>query len=513
MEVEQEQIKAWLQEAQDQQDEMTKREEDAAKAWYKEKGKRYLPKRQRMKLPEDQRPPRYLGLTFQDLGYRKVLQKRRQTLNRELGRYEPWAFTVYNGPDKVQHSARPFRVPESLDGETSSTFILTGGSVYSPSEEVTPGILSAVPSIKSSEDSTNLGPLDQPLTTEMGGRRLKFASWLTQDDHPIVLRSIVNRIWQYHFGKGIAENSNNFGATGKKPTHPELLDWLAQYFVEQNWSIKSLHRLIMNSEAYQRGGDNPNMDELKNKDPDNKYLATYSPRRLEAEELRDAMLYVSGELNLKMGGIPARPEINMEVALQPRHIMGSIARAYQPSRTPQDRNRRTIYAERRRGMPDPMLEVFNQPGPDLSCERRTTSAVSPQAFTLFNGKNTRDRAVALAIRLEKESDDLETKIRTAIELAWNRPAAANEIKHSKAYIEEMLKYHTENAPQKEEYPTEIKRNMFEEMTGEAFEYTEQLDVFKDYVPDAKPWDISIETRALADFCLVLFNSNEFVYVY
>lgn len=513
MEAEQEQIKAWLTKTQAEQELFREKEENAAKAWYKARGKKYLPKRQRMKLHESQRPPRYLGLTFQDLGYRKVLQKHAQTLNRELGRYESMAFTVYNGPDKVQHSARPFRIPENLEGEAASTFILTGGSVYAKSDEVTPGILSAIPSIQYTEDDKGFAPLDQPLTTEMGGRRLKFAAWLTQEDHPIVLRSIANRIWQYHFGKGLAENSNNFGATGKKPTHPELLDWLAQYFVEKGWSIKAIHRLIMTSETYQRSSKPANLKQLNTKDPDNKWLAVYSPRRLEAEELRDAMLFVSGELNPTAGGIPIRPEVNMEVALQPRHIMGSVARAYQPSRTPEERNRRTIYAERRRGMPDPMLEVFNQPGPDLSCERRTTSAVSPQAFTLFNGKNTRDRAIAMAIRLEKNADDLETKIKSAIELAWNRPPTSKEVAHSKAYLEEMLNYHLENTPQKEEYPTEITRHMFEEMTGESFEYTEQLDVFKDYVPDAKPWDVSPQTRALADFCLVLFNSNEFVYVY
>ncbi len=513
MEAEYEQIKAWIERVEEEQGQITEKEESAAKEWYRTHGKKYLPKRQRMKLPEEQRPPRYLGLTFQDLGYRKVLQKHRQTLNRELGRYEPLAFSVYNGPDKVQHSARPFLMPKKMEGEAASTFILTGGSVYAKSEEVSPGILSAVPSIQYTESEEELVPLDRALTRSMGGRRLKFATWLTQDDHPIVLRSIVNRIWQYHFGKGIAENSNNFGVTGKKPTHPELLDWLAQYFVENDWSFKALHRLIMTSEAYQRSSLASNMRSLSEKDPDNNLLAVFSPRRLEAEELRDAMLHVSGELNPTLGGIPVRPEINMEVALQPRHIMGSVARAYQPSRTPAERNRRTIYAERIRGLPDPMLEVFNQPGPDLSCERRTTSAVSPQAFTLFNGKNTRDRAIALAIKLEKESRELEDQIKQAIELAWNRPASSKDLAYSKAYLEEMLAYHLENKPSEEAYPTEIKRHMFEEMTGEAFEFTEQLDVFKDYVPDAKPWDVSASTRALADFCLVLFNANEFIYVY
>ena len=232
-----------------------------------------------------------------------------------------------------------------------------------------------------------------------------------------------------------------------------------------------------------------------------------------AEELRDGMLFVSGELNLEMGGLPIFPEINMEVALQPRHVMGSVAPAHQPSRDPTTRNRRTVYAYRYRGLPDPMLEVFNQPTADLSCERRTTSTITPQVFTLFNSQNSYDRALAMAHRVEKESASEADQIERAFKLAWGRMPTVEEYQKAVRYLKKAVVYHRKNPPEIQTYATDVTRRMFEEMTGEAFEFVEKLDVYEDYVPDLKPWDVQAETRALADLCLVLFNSNEFIYVY
>src|SRR5581483_12036492 len=144
------------------------------------------------------------------------------------------------------------------------------------------------------------------------------------------------------------------------------------------------------------------------------------PRRLAAEELRDALLAVSGELNLESGGLPARPELNREVALQPRHVMGSVAPAYQPARTPAERHRRSLYALRIRTLRDPGLEVFDRPSPDLSCERRTESTVTPQVFSLFNGQASHDRALAFARRLEREADTPAARVERAFCLAFGR---------------------------------------------------------------------------------------------
>lgn len=504
---EQERITMWLEDTQAAQEAITQKEEDAAKAWYRQQGKRYLPKRQRMKLPESQRPPRYLGLDYHDLGFRKVLQKRMQTLGREKEGFEPLAFSVYSGPSLILNSGRPMRIPESLEGEAQPTFILTGGSVHAPADSVGPGVMSAVQSLQA------VAPATPEIPAVMEGRRQAFAEWLSSPDNPLVVRSIVNRVWQYHFGKGIAENPNNFGATGKKPSHPELLDWLAHAFIQNGWSIKYLHRLIMSSEAYQRSSQHRDLKEIRQKDPDNLLLAVFSPRRLEAEELRDAMLFLSGELNPELGGVPIRPEINREVAMQPRQIMGSLAQAYQPSRTPSQRNRRTIYAARYRGLPDPLLEVFNQPGPDLSCERRTASSVTPQVFTLFNGEATRARALAMAQLLSRELDDPKAQVREAALRIRNRPFSPEELNKATDYLKNMITYHEEHKPEKTRYPTTVSREMFEEMTGVSFTYEERLDIYENYTPDLKAWQVEPPVRALADLIHVLFNSNEFMYVY
>ncbi len=486
------------------------KEEAAARAWMQERGIKYVPKTDRRKLPESQQPPRYYGLTFQDLGYRKVLNKRLQLLDIQHERYEPLAFSVYNGSVvENPHSGRPMRVPERDTVKVQETFILTGGSVYAPSEEVTPGVLSAFTSLADKPEQT----FNDNIPQRPEGRRTAFANWLASPDNPITTRSVVNRIWQYHFGKGLAGNANNFGVMGKKPTHPELLDWLTQYFVEHGWSFKTMHRLIMTSDAYQRASSHPEMKAIQETDPDNQYLSYFSPRRLTAEEVRDAMLRISGELNPKMGGFPVYPEINMEVAMQPRHIMGSVAPAYQPSPTPEERNRRTIYTYHYRGLPNPMLEVFNQPNADMSCERRIASSVTPQVFTLFNGNNTYQRSLAMAHRLKQEVGTLPEQIDLAMQLAWNRSPSTKELLSSIAHVEKMKKYHVENPPAVQPYPVEIKRKMFEEMTGEPFEYTERLDIYENYTADLKPWETGPETRALADLCLVLFNANEFIYVY
>ena len=506
MQVEKAYLEKWIAETNAEREAITDKEENAARQWYREHGKRYLPKRQRMKLDEGQRPPRYYGLTFQDLGYRKVLQKRAQRLNIERKLTQPLAFSVYSGPERFVHSVRPMLMPEVIEGEPKETFILTGGSVYAPAKKVEPGIVSAVATLKE-EVYTGLVPND------MNGRRLAFAKWVTDPANPLATRAIVNRIWQYHFSKGLAENANNFGATGKKPTHPALLDWLVQDFISHNWSIKHLHKRIMLSEVYQRSSIHPDQEEIERVDPDNQWLAVFSPRRLAAEEIRDAMLFVSGELNPEQGGIPVRPEINMEVALQPRHTMGSIARAYQPSPKRADRNRRSIYALKLRSLPDPMMEVFNRPPSDLSCENRTNATITPQVFALFNSQQTRDRAVAMALRLESKYSDLAEQLAQAIEWAFGREASEEEIVKGQDYIEKMESYHQQQPVEKEAYPTEVEREMFEEMTGEAFSYTEKLDVYENYEADVKVWEVGERTRALADFCSVLFNANEFIYVY
>lgn len=441
------------------------------------------------------------------LGHAKVDKKRTQILTRELKRFQPNAFSVYSGPSRNFNSTKPYAwmpKPAQLKGAAEVVRILTGGSIESPAETVTAGVLSIVNTIvaKSNIPESNFG------------RRAALANWMTDPDHPLTARVIANRVWLYHFGQGLAGNPNNFGVTGKKPTHPELLDFLANYLVEHDWSIKELHRLILTSDTWQRSSS-PGSESANQIDPENLMYSYFSPRRLSAEELRDSMLAVSGELNTEMGGIPVRPEINLEVAIQPRHIMGSVAPAYQPSAKPSQRNRRTIYAERIRTLRDPMLEVFNQPGLDTSCEARDASTITPQAFTLLNSQNSHDRAIVWADRLTKSHpNSLNDQINTAFKEGLGRDISVMEIGKCKKHFAESLKYHQATKLEVVKPPTYVVRKMVEEMTGLTFFWVEDLDVYAgDYEPDLKPWDVTPETRALADLCLVLFNSNEFIYVY
>jgi hypothetical protein len=227
------------------------------------------------------------------------------------------------------------------------------------------------------------------------------------------------------------------------------------------------------------------------------------------------MLAVSGELNLTLGGPGIFPEINQEVALQPIHVMGSVAPAWQPSPRPEQRHRRSIYCYRQRNRSHPLLEVFNRPGSDASCDLRDETTVTPQAFTLFNSQHSHDRALAMAQRLEETAPKPAEQLRQAFRLAYGREPTKEQLQSCLEHRETMLEYHRRHRPEPVETPRQVVRQMVEEMTGESFSWTERLDVYTrgEFVPDIKPWDVGPETRALAEVCLVLLNSNEFVYVY
>ena len=336
---------------------------------------------------------------------------------------------------------------------------------------------------------------------------------VARDDNPLSTRSIVNRVWHYHFGRGLAGNPNNFGASGKKPTHPELLDWLTAEFVREGWSLKALHKRILMSRAWRMDSQHPRREDHLLKDPNNELWWVFQPRRLSAEELRDTMLAVTGELNPEMGGLPVFPEINREVAFSPRKIQFSLAPAWQPSRTPEERHRRSIYAYRVRTLPDPLLEVFNRPNSDDSCEMRDAAVVTPQVFTLMNSERMVNRSIALALRLEKEVEGYEARIARAFELAFQRAPRQVERERLAQHFREMVAYHDGRNPEPRTYPTRIKRALVEELSGDPFEYEEMLNAYEDFVPDPGPEDVGAETRALADVALLIFNSNEFSFIY
>ncbi len=455
---------------------------------------------QKQNLPEDQYPPKLVGFEPEDYGNERVARKGLERLKWELERYQPFAFSVYDGrTPQVTSIYQPIRMPQDrmTNGELEQTAILGGGDPFSPTQPVKPGVLSV------------LGSVEFPDTIE--GRRTALANWIASKDNPLTTRAIVNRLWLWHFGQAIAGNPNNFGSTGKKPTHPELLEWLAATLVEKNGSIKEMHRVIITSAAYRRSSEfKANNSKLTHEEAEKAY-AVFKPRRLMAEEMRDAMLSITGELNPTLGGIPNRPEINIEVAMQPRQVMGTFASAWVPNAKPEQRHRRSLYALKIRGVRDPFMEVFNEPGPDFSCEARDVSTVTPQVFSLFNGQPSYDRALALANRVVKEKPaDVITRL---FQLAYGRPPSPAEKAACTTHWQLMVAKQATIAFKQPQPPLSVKRDAVEENTGEKFSFQEKLPGYADFIPDLQPADVDAQTRALADVCLVLLNSNEFVYLY
>jgi hypothetical protein len=258
----------------------------------------------------------------------------------------------------------------------------------------------------------NPGPaVEEPNTGPFVPQRRKaLALWLTSADHPLLSRVMVNRIWQAHFGEGIVRTPNDFGRQGDPPTHPELLDWLATEFASRGYSMKQMHRLIMMSNTY-RESSVGNPDGLK-KDPENFLLSRMNRQRLNADEIRDTILDTSGNLNLKMGGmgiiVPLTKE-EIEAARMPN--------LWPPNPDPREYNRRTIYLQMKRSMTLPMLQTFDSPDTALSCPRRDTSTVAPQALTLMNSEFSVAQADKFADLVLKESGNESV---AQVNDAWHR---------------------------------------------------------------------------------------------
>ncbi|MBH54771.1 MAG: hypothetical protein CMI18_10540 [Opitutaceae bacterium] len=497
----------------DMRNRLNEKSREALKAWCEKNGYEYGTRMELLDrgVPEDDLP-RNIGLTLEEIGIRKVGAKNVNRGEFEMKKLEPYVLSVYSGlePEKPQRSGSMLPMPAAMvKGEAGQTHILTGGDPFGYGEEVSPGVLSALPESSDTLQKNEYNSIPESVE----GRRLAFAKWLASAKNTLVPRSMVNRIWHYHFGQGIVDTPNNFGAMGGKPSHPELLDFLASRFIESSWSVKEMHRLIITSKAYRRSTEYKHRDRLAEKDPNGISYAVFKPRRLSAEELRDSMLYVSGELSETMGGLPAMPEINQDVATQPRQVMGSFAYSYEPARTPEGRNRRSVYVKKIRGLRNPFLEVFNQPSPDESCEARQASNVTPQAFSLFNGEDTLYRSIGTAIDLLEKNKSRKRVVEDLFMRAYGRKPDRTDVRLSLEHWEKMEERHGTLEFPVREFVKEVQRTAIEEMSGEEFSFTEVLFGFDDYVADPGMADVEIETRALAELCLVVFNSNEFVYVY
>lgn len=258
------------------------------------------------------------------------------------------------------------------------TYLFKRGNHSSPAEAPTlPGemeILSSKVSVVIPENNPDL-----PTT----GRRLAYARHLTGDRHPLLARVMVNRIWYHHFGRAFVNSLGDFGQLGERPTHPHLLDWLSREFIESGWDIKHIHRLILNSYTYQQqSGRSPLLDE---NDPDNRYYARQSVRRLESEIVRDAVIAVSGESNNSMFGeaVPVREDGVGQIILGKENLDGE-RKPIKGDGIGADEHRRSIYVQVRRSRPLAVLETFDVPSVAPNCTRRSDSNVAPQALLLMN---------------------------------------------------------------------------------------------------------------------------------
>ncbi|MFH5805089.1 PSD1 and planctomycete cytochrome C domain-containing protein [Alienimonas sp. DA493] len=492
------------------QQRIDRKKTDLEKRWYAERGLEYAPrwKKQKEGVPEELIAPKTVDLDPIDFGLERVSRKAIQRHRWELDAYEPYAFTVYSGASPPRKPVMaPLRLPEDRTaGEVEPSAILTGGDPFSPGEPVEPGVLSAA-LLAAAPDAAD------PVPTTTTGRRLALAEWLTDPTNPLPARVYANRLWQWVFGRGLAANANNFGAGGAEPTHPKLLDHLATRLVEGGWRTKPLVRALLLSDAYARRSLHPDPAAVAAADPNGELLAAARPRRLTAEELRDAMLAFSGELNPAIGGVPVRPEIEPEVALQPRQVMGTFAPAWQPNPDPRRRHRRTLYALKLRGLRDPLLETFNAPTPDAPCERRETSIVAPQALALLNGRNTYGRALAAAAAVLEDAPEQDADAVVALfRRAFGRPPDDAERDACLAHWHAMTTRHASLHFDPVRPPTKVVRNAVEENTGERFSYVETLEQAADFVPDLGPAEADARTRGLAEVALVLLNANEFLYL-
>jgi hypothetical protein len=308
----------------------------------------------------------------------------------------------------------------------------------------------------------------------MYAARTQFARWLTRNDHPLTARVMVNRVWHWHFGRGLVETPNDFGNMGQSPSHPELLDWLATGFVEDDWKIKNLHRLIMNSAVYRQSSQYGGEQHL-DADPENRLLWRMNRRRLEAEALWDAVHTTAGTINLAMGGPPVVPPLAGDEIASLREKWHWVVSA-----DPAQHTRRGIYILVRRNFKFPMFEVFDTPVTSQSCPVRDVTTVAPQALWGLNNKSVFRQSMHMAARIVQEvGEDPAAQVDRAWRVALGRPPTGEEAASALELFEELQA----NSPTPLGNP-----------------------------PEALQSVAPSQAQALTKLCLALFNLSEFAFV-
>ncbi len=334
-------------------------------------------------------------------------------LARELGALPPPHLVYAGAHDFVQDASfKPFGKPREVR-------LLKRGDINKPGDLATPGTLNCIAGLSG----------EFTCDSHEGARRAALAHWLTDPRNALTWRSIVNRVWHYHFGRGLVNTPNDFGRMGGTPSHPELLDWLATWFLENGGSFKKLHKLIMTSAVYQQSSrDNPKYTAV---DVDNVYLWRMNRLRLEAENVRDVILTVSGMIDPTMGG-PSAQQFNMSPGI---HVTPKVDYVSFDFDKPEMR-RRSIYRFVFRTLPDPFMDSLDCPDSSQLTAARNTSVTVSQALAMLNDQFVTRYSEHFAERLGQDRPkDLDGQIGLGVELAFGRPVRSDELPRYRKFVE------------------------------------------------------------------------------
>ncbi|MFP6619930.1 MAG: PSD1 and planctomycete cytochrome C domain-containing protein [Pirellulaceae bacterium] len=340
-------------------------------------------------------------------------------------------------------------------GDPSPTYIYRRGDYQQTGRLVGPGVPSALTDGKTPFQATPPWP-----GAKQTGRRLALAKWLVNPEHPLTARVMVNRIWKHHFGEGIVRSLDNFGELGTRPTHPQLLDWLASEFIEYGWSIKQMHRLMMTSRTYRQNSQVS--EQLARLDPENRWISRMPLRRLDAEEVRDTLIHLGGKLNESHFGQPDPVNVAKD------GLVTAIAQ--------QGAWRRSIYLRQRRKEMPTLLETFDLPQMNPACQIRSNSTVPQQALYLMNNDTIRQLSASFARRVAAEATDMEEQIQWIYQTALSRPATAGEL--------------------------ELGRNVL----------TDLEEKWSEHLKNEKKSTLDAPQMALKTYCHTIMNSAAFLYI-
>ena len=333
------------------------------------------------------------------------IKKQREEIRRQRILYEHYALAI-------------------SENKQTPTHILRRGNPHLVGREVKP----AFPAVL---NPPNVEISTTPNDAKTSGKRRLFAEWVASADNPLTARVMVNRLWHYHFGRGIIRSTNDFGMLGTPPTHPELIDWLAIEFINSGWRMKKMHKLIMTSNTYRMSSQSNNR--YIQQDPNNELFWRFNMRRLAAEEIRDTILWITGKLNYKMGGPSVFPEV-------PKDVLATSSRpgAVWGKSIPKEANRRSVYVKIKRSLLVPILNQFDQANTDSTCPVRFSTTVPTQSLMMLNGKFINDQALAFANRMRWEGGiTVQDRVQFGLRLVLCREPEPSEIKRALTFIQEL----------------------------------------------------------------------------